>query len=158
MEKEAASDHDSGARGSAEYHNIGSDDEKGAPNKILEKMQEIVGKTNNALPVSIKFDAMPTAPQLSHWKTKFMYKVAAASSDPTSAFHWIARTDRADTSEQLAEDGLLYEKEYAALESKIATGLMDILNGIVAFLTRLLSVKGLRSHGRSVIRARSSAR
>ena len=77
----------------------------------------------------IKFGAFPTAPQMSNWRTDFLYKCAAAHPIPKAAFQWASEIEDAESYEELAEDGAGYNAKFVTMEAKIATGVLEILHG-----------------------------
>ena len=123
-------------RQNTEFFNMYDDDDKTekkedqttSENSRMDPMLEklfLKGKENPEANF-VQFTSFPTSAQLQVWKTDFMYKVAAAAKDPQDAFQWANEIDRAKTADDLAENGTLYKKKYASLESKIASGLFGL--------------------------------
>ena len=63
---------------------------------LLEKKKinslSVIARGAEASP--LKFDAFPTAPQMSKWRTDFLYKCAAAHPNPMVAFEWASEIEK----------------------------------------------------------------
>ena len=55
--------------------------------------------------------------------------MAAAARVPKEAFVWAAKIDEAQSADELAENGSLYESRFSNLDFQIATGLLETLPG-----------------------------
>ena len=115
-------------RGTQEAHEENSQAVKDPYAALLEKMEGLPSSRSSEA-AHIKFGAVPTAPQMSNWRTDFLYKCAAAHPIPKAAFRWASETEDAESYEELAEDGARYDAKFATMEAKIATGILEILHG-----------------------------
>ena len=96
-----------------------------------------------------KIEAFPTSVRFRTWKMNFKKKIASISGNPDEAFLWINEIEEADTMDELAESGL-----FPLLDSKIASGLSEILNGEfqrqVQVLDEKAAIKGRMLKGRQI--------
>ena len=62
-------------------------------------------------------------------EVRLPYKVAAAARVPEEAFVWAAKIGEAQSVDEMAQNGSLFERRFANPDSQMAIGLVDVLEG-----------------------------